>query len=77
MLFQYWKELLSMRRQDCVIHALCVVSKMGNPKEDIIGAIDGGLSFIADQLMDRTEKFKDAKPIRNYLKTLPSSSPGE
>ena len=51
--------------------------KMGNPKEDIIGAIDGGLSFIADQLMDRTEKFKDAKPIRNYLKTLPSSSRGE
>ena len=51
--------------------------KMGRPKEDIIGAIDSWLSLIADQLMDRTEKFKDAKPIRNYLKTLPSSSPGE
>ena len=29
--------------------------KMGSPKEDIIGYIDNGLSFIADQLMDRTE----------------------
>ena len=36
--------------------------KMGSPKEDIIGAIDSGLPFIADQPMDRTEKFKDAKP---------------
>ena len=29
--------------------------KMGSPKEDIIGDIDIGLSFIADQLMNRTE----------------------
>ena len=43
------------------------------PKENVMLVISDGIRQLADQLIDRTQRFRNAKEVRSFLKNRPSS----